>query len=400
MRRVFKIFGIAALLAAVGARASAHEHFVEVIDQRVIPARAQFDSLIVEFGAGFDADKYAGAFNMAGKLGKDVRFVSMKYRTQDPLGRPIIASGLLAYPEKGAFGGTVEVSPICKEKYMCGTKRLFTIECLPSLCGYVVIVPDTIGYGITEGEAIPMLQSKNIAQVAVDMRLATEEYFESIASKRKLPRKTIMFGYSLGAAGALATACYYHAHKEIGVKLDCLYICSGAYDPSVAIESTIDSGYNEYLVYPAIALGMNSWLDTNMDYSKLFQGRVLEDFDKITEGNDNLGDLARKVYGTDVHTYLHPDFFREGRNRDINCLMETLKALKVPSDDDALPKLLKIYLRHSVEDAYVPVACTDILYKELKKKGYSSTMYFRDKHGTHYDEAAKAFVDLFCLVLL
>lgn len=32
-------------------------------------------------------------------------------------------------------------------------ERLFTIECHPSIRGHVVIVPDTIGYGVTEDEA-------------------------------------------------------------------------------------------------------------------------------------------------------------------------------------------------------------------------------------------------------
>ena len=387
------------ILLVMGVNCLAQKHFVSVIDERTIPARAQFDSLIVEFGAGFDADKYATAFNIAGRIGKDVHFVSLKYRTVDPKGQEIIASGMVAYPERGCFLGTIEVSPICKEKYMCGTERLFTIECLPSIRGHVVIVPDTIGYGITKDEAIPLLQSENIAQVAVDMRLAVKEYFEAVGEKRKLPRKTILFGYSLGAAGALATACYYHAHKELGVKMRCLCLSSGAYDPAVAIQSSIDKGFNEYLVYPSITLGMNRWMDMGLDYGKIFQGAVLRDFDKITEGNENLGNYARNVYGTDPSAYLHPDFYKPGRNDDINRLMDGLQSLKVPAAGAALPKDLRIYLRHSEEDTYVPIACTDLFYNQMREAGYRNISYHRDKHGTHYDEAAKAFVDLFMLIV-
>ena len=68
-------------------------------------------------------------------------------------------------------------------------ERLFTIECLPSIRGHVVIVHDTIGYGVTKDEAIPLLQSGNIARVAVDMRLAVQEYFAAVGEKRSLPRK-------------------------------------------------------------------------------------------------------------------------------------------------------------------------------------------------------------------
>ncbi len=396
MKRLL-IISVALLM---GMTVRAQEHFIEVLGERTIPARAQFDSLIVEFGSGFDADKYATAFNIAGKLGKDVRFVSLTYRTVDPKGNEIVASGMVAYPERGPFKGTIEVSPICKEKYMCGTERLFTIECLPSIRGHVVIVPDTIGYGVTKDEAIPLLQSGNIARVAVDMRLAVQEYFAAVGEKRSLPRKTILFGYSLGAAGALETACYYHAHPELGVKMRCLCLSSGAYDPALAIKSSIDKRFNEYLVYPAITLGMNRWMDMSLDHSKIFQGAVLRDFDKITEGNDNLGNYARNVYGTDPSVYLHPDFYKEGCNEDINRLMEGLASLKVPFEGDRLPRKLRIYLRHSQEDTYVPVECTDQFYKEMRRAGYHNILYHRDLHGTHYDEAAKTFVDLFMLIIL
>lgn len=378
----------------------AQDHFISVIEERTIPARAQFDSLLVEFGDGFDASKYETAFNMAGKLGKDVHFVSLLYRTVDPKGQPIVASGMVAYPEKGRFLGTIEVSPICKEKYMCGTERLFTIECLPSIRGYVVIVPDTIGYGVTKDEAIPLLQSGNIARVGVDMRLAVQEYLEAVGETRTLPRRSIIFGYSLGAAGALELASYYHTHKELGVKIKYLALSSGAYDPYVAIGSTIRKGRNEYLVYPAIALGMNRWMDMGLDYSKIFKGKVLEDFDKITEGNDNLGHLARDVYGTDVHDYLHPDFFTEEQNEDVRKLYDGLRSLRVTAGKGRLPYHVRISMRHSVEDTYVPIECTDQLYSELRKAGYHHIVYHRDRHGTHYDEAAKSFVDLFCLIIL
>ena len=35
----------------------------------------------------------------------------------------------------------------------------------------------------------------------------------------------------------------------------------------------------------------------------------------------------------------------------------------------------------------------------MREAGYRNISYHRDKHGTHYDEAAKAFVDLFMLIV-
>lgn len=69
-------------------------------------------------------------------------------------------------------------------------------------------------------------------------------------------------------------------------------------------------------------------------------------------------------------------------------------------EGDRLPRKLRIYLRHSQEDTYVPVECTDQFYKEMRRAGYHNILYHRDLHGTHYDEAAKTFVDLFMLIIL
>jgi len=373
------------------------QRLVSVLSQKTIEASSQFDSLMAEFGAGFDAAKYQPLFKTAGALCRRVRFVSLEYKTQDPLGREVVASGLMAYPEKGSFKGMIEVSPICKEKHLCGTVRGFTVECLPSMMGYVILVPDTIGYGSTASEPVALLMSENVAQVSADLRLAAQEYLLAQDKPRKLPRNPIIFGYSLGAAGALATAMYYSEHPELGVKPQTLYLASGAYSPAVSVRSTLEAGESGYMVYPSIAVSLNHWLDLDLHNNLLFQGRVLTDMDRITCGKYNLTEMAQE-YGQDIHTYLHPDFFSEGGNGDIKRLMTGLESLTVPSRPLTLPRGLKIYLRHSAEDTYVPVACTDILYRQLKREGYYNITYYRDKTGNHYDEAAKSFFDLFVMI--
>ena len=78
----------------------AQNRFVATTYKHILPPEAQFDSLLAEYGAGFDADRYGAVFYFWGKLGRNVRFVSRLYRTQDPDGKEVLASGLLAYPEK------------------------------------------------------------------------------------------------------------------------------------------------------------------------------------------------------------------------------------------------------------------------------------------------------------
>lgn len=376
----------------------AQEFFVRAPASQTLSARAQIDSLLTEFGEDFDSQHYTLPLSLAASLGKTVRMTAITYRTQDPLGNEVLASGLVAYPVKGAFRGTVEVAPFSKEKGLSGSKRLYTLETLPSLLGYVVIVPDTIGYGISEDEVIPLLLNRNTAQVSADMRQAVTEYFRSVGEKRALSSETSLFGYSLGAPGALALACHYAAHPELGVKLRQIYLGGGAYDPGLSLRGTFQLGENGFLLFPAITLSLNRWKGLELDPAQLFIGNVLRDFDYIASCRENPADMAQR-YGTDVHTYLHPDCFREGYNEDLRRLMKDLENLVVPGPGEDFPHNVPVYVRHSAQDTYIPVECSDRLVQELRKAGHLAVFYHRDRSGTHNETAARSFLDLILMLL-
>lgn len=376
----------------------AQKFFVQASASQTLGARAQIDSLLAEFGENFDSQKYTLPISFAVSVGKTVQMTAITYRTQDPLGNEILASGLVAYPVKGALRGTVEVAPYSKEKGLCGSKRLYTLETLPSILGYVVLVPDTIGYGISEDEVIPLLLSRNTAQVSADMRQAVREYFRSVGEKRALPSETSLFGYSLGASGTLALACHYTAHPELGVKLEQIYMGGGAYDPGLSLRGTLQRGENGFLLFPAIAQSLNRWRGLGLNPAQLFTGEVLRDFDYIASCRENPADMAQR-YGTDVHTYLHPDCFREGHNEDLLRLMKELDNLVVPGPGEDFPHTVPVYIRHSAQDTFVPVECSDRLVRKLKEVGHHSVLYRRDRSGTHYETAARSFLDLFLLLL-
>lgn len=403
------------ILFCVGARGQ--EHLVAVLEERTMAFDEQLDSILVEFGDYVDIDKYKNAIEIARKLGRPARFVAVEYRTVDPKGNPVVASGLIAYPEKGKFRGTVEISPFAREKTHCGSRRVFSTECIPTNFGYVTLIPDTIGFGSSEDLPIAYLMYENSARVSADLRLAAKEYFamtgdkavpdktvpdkavsDKTVSDKTVPDKTVFFGYSLGAPGALATAGYYHAHPEIGVKIKRVCIGSGPYSPVLALKNTVYKGEITYLIYPGIAKSVNSWLDLGLDYAKLFRGPVRDDFDIITDGNTNLRTLAEK-YGFKVQQYLCPDFFLPEKSEEIEKLMEGLAALEIPGEGFSLPRNVRIDMLHGVEDMFVPVDCSDILYDKLKKD-YPCTHYMRIPKVSHYETAAISMVNLVFTVLL
>ena len=395
MLRINAILLTASLLLCL--RVSGQGRLVSVQREQTLSLKQQIDSVVREFGLDVQKNDLALAFRLLKLIKRDVHCVAITYRTVDPKGREVTASGLISYPERGGWRGTVEMSPYNREKPLCGTSRLYTTEVLASVLGYVTLIPDNIGYGATDSLAIAYQMSGNSALVSAHLREAATEYFRKYL-KRQLPRNTYLFGYSLGAPNALALAYHYADNPQSDVRMKAVCLGSGAYDPELAFELILARGEVSYLFYPGLVRSLNSWMDTGLDPSKLFCGKVLEDYEIISEGQTSPLNLARE-YCTDIHSFLHPDFFNGQGNPDILQLKEALKSLSIPRESlRPLPASVEVVLRHSAQDDIVPVACTDTLYQHMKAP-WHTVIYRRDKKGTHYETAVRSFIDLALLLL-
>lgn len=375
--------------------ASGQGRLVSVLGEQTLTLDQQVDSVIHEFGIDVKARDLDKAVRLLQKFGKSVRYVAITYRSVDPLGNPVTASGLITLPARGPIRGVVEILPYSRQKSFCGTNRLYTTEGLASVLGYITLIPDTIGYGATEALPVAYQLCENGALVSAHLREAAEEYLSKYRNL-KMPSRSIIFGYSLGAANALALA--YHYAGQSRVKIEALCLGSGAYDPSLVLEHTLQNGRINYLIYPGFAHSLNTWKNAGLHPDKLFTGRVLEDYDLISSGRSNPKDMAG-MYGSDVRSYLHPDFFSGQDNEDILRLKASLASLAIPKEAKRpLPSSVKVVIRHSAEDDIVPVACSDRLVQQLRAPGHL-VQYIRSKKGTHYETAVLSFIDLALLLL-
>ena len=395
MLRFKTILLTAALLLCL--QAWGQGRLVAVQREQSLSLEQQIDSVVLEFGLDVQKNDLAYAFRILKLIKREVHCVALTYRTVDPKGREVIASGLISYPERGRWRGTVEMSPYNREKPLCGSSRLYTTEVLASVLGYVTLIPDNIGYGATDSLAIAYQMSGNSALVSAHLREAAEEYVEAHLG-RSIPRKTFLFGYSLGAANALALAYHYTDNPGNDIRIKAVCLGSGAYYPLLTHRQTLQRGEISYLIYPGLVHSINAWLDAGLNPSRLFCGKVLDHYETLIQGQSSPFDLA-KEYGTDIHTYLHPDFFNGQESPDILRFQNALNALSVPRESiHPLPASVKLVLRHSVQDDIVPVACSDTLYTQLKAP-WREVMYHRDKKGTHYETAVRSFIDLALLLL-
>lgn len=294
----------------------------------------------------------------------DMTAYGISYHTVDPHGKPILASGVIYMPrKKGKPKGVIEVSPLTRSKIDCASRDIMAAEIFPGMMGYVTIIPDLIGCGISDKRPIAYLQHENVAAVSADMRRAAAEFLEK-QLHYQLPTESLLFGYSLGGSGVWALARYYQQHPQQGVRVSHIFAGGGAYYPAVALRAFHSSRYSDYAILPNIVYSMNHYDHLNLDFTRIFKGELLKNYSHWCKGNIPIPELTQMI-GTRLDRYLDFNFFNN-QNPAYMRLMKTVEEKTIP--EDWTPKA-KVHLFHSRHDTYVPIACFWELYKRLKRCG-------------------------------
>ena len=132
------------------------------------------------------------------------------YRTADTDGKEVVASGAVFIPDaKSAFPilnynhGTYFPSKEDAAPSYMGYSYEVMLGKLFSCAGYLVVMPDYIGYGSTKTEVHPYGAYHEIAGSVIDMLRAVKEFCDK--NNIVLSGKNFYSGWSEGAAVALAT---------------------------------------------------------------------------------------------------------------------------------------------------------------------------------------------------
>ena len=296
-------------------------------------------------------------------LTTDLTAYTITYNTTSPDGKPIVASGVVYYPKRGRPKGVLEVSPINKSKIDCASKNVRTAEIAAAFLGYICVIPDLVGCGVSEDLPISYMQHENSAIVSADLRKAAAELIRNIYGKA-IPNQSIIFGYSLGGGISWSLARHYQLHPELGVKVSEIFTGGGAYNPTTAIEAFLEKGSSQYAILPNIIYSMNYYDQLNLDFTKIFKGKLLEHYEEWCQGFIPIPKLTEEL-GYDLSAYLELPFFSSS-SPDCQRLMEATTTKAIPND--WIPKA-KVHLYCSKEDTYVPRQCSDELYEYLVSVG-------------------------------
>lgn len=284
---------------------------------------------------------------------RTLKVAVLHYRTKDPHGNEIMASGTVTYPSAmpsyDQAGAVLAVHFTLGADRQVPSKLLVTHESLFALFGYVVVAPDYIGYGNTVGLPHPYHHHASTSQASVDLLFAAKEYFASM--NRRFPHTLRIVGYSEGGYAALSSLRYIEENHSSWLDVKEVFAGAGAYDLPTTYKTFIETKYSsQAATIPMIMIGLDYGDSLKLDYTKLFKGPLLENYKEwILSKKYTTDEMSKKIGSTNLTDFLAPEVF-DPENVNTKKLLASL----VKNEMTQWTPKCKVTLVHGNKDSIVP----------------------------------------------
>lgn len=314
---------------------------------------------IKETASAEELKKMYGQFSSYIKNGYSAYRIT--YRTADTDGREVVASGAVFIPDaKSAFPilnynhGTYFPSKEDAAPSYMGYSYEVMLGKLFSCAGYLVVMPDYIGYGSTKTEMHPYGAYHEIAGSVIDMLRAVKEFCDK--NNIVLSGKNFYSGWSEGAAVALATV--QMLEKE-----------SGEFKPTVAVVNAgpyFSSGFVNYVLDAKKPLTyMNSYAWILQSYNRLYNINKPMSYYFTEPAATNLQENPETYISKDPQELFTQSFINNYKGGKDTALQNAL----LKNDLWNWKPEARIVLCHGDRDDYVPVFNSEKAYQAMKEKG-------------------------------
>ena len=242
------------------------------------------------------------------------------YKTVTPDGRLIDASGLMAYPLKpdGVSSPilsyqheTILLDAQAPTSPNLGLARDAALLVAMAGSGFIVTMPDYIGYGSSANEMHTYMHAQGLATATVDMLRAARQVLtnNNIATNGQL----FLTGFSEGAYATLATQKEIQENLSAEFTVTASMPAAGPYDMSGWVRYFIEQDSYPFQVLPGfVFVAYDRWYEWNRlndIYRQVFDPNVASFFDGTRSFNDFPGMAnSETLYGT----AFRPDFRGDG----------------------------------------------------------------------------------------
>ena len=230
--------------------------------------------------------------------------------------------------------------------------RLITI--FMAMQGYIVLVPDYLGYGSSDHILHPYLHKKSVTRTTTDMLYAIVEKLET--DQIPFERHLFVMGYSQGGHGALAFAQNFQ-NEPLDLDIVAVAAGGGPYDLSTTMTDLLEQDTIEPIPMTLFLQSYSHIYD--LDLNLIMKKRNYID---IISSSFEYDDMRRATEDlpTKVRSLFHSEFLEEVRDRE-NPFPYFQNVLEDNSVYNWTPPF-PVFLFHAKKDRIVPYSNTEIAY--------------------------------------
>ncbi|WP_165958215.1 alpha/beta hydrolase family protein [Segetibacter sp. 3557_3] len=323
----------------------------------------------------------AGYGQFVSQIKYDVDFRKIIYKTNYK-GNLINVSGLLAIPKN--FPGTPSMLSAqhgTMFKYTEAPSNFpaaFTGFELFAAGGFVTVIPDYIGFGVSTNVKHPYYDMQLSGTTVVDMIKATKHYLET--EKVAISNRLFLVGYSEGGYVTMAAQKELETNNASTLPISAVAAGAGGYDLTGML-STI-AGAPTYASPAFLALLLQSYNTTynwNRPYSDFFKEPYASKIPALLDGSKDQAQVNSELTTT-TSALFNPTFYA---NLTVPTAETTLKqALTNNSFLTWVPKS-PTRLYHGTNDEAVFYNTTVSTFNRFKAAGANNVEFFPIPNGTH-----------------
>ena len=287
-----------------------------------------------------------------------------KYNNED-----ITASGTLTLPDApGDYPLVlVERGTILENSASPSESTLPSYEALAGM-GFIVFVPDMIGYGDSNDILHPYFDYEYSATASIDMYHAVVEYFDDSKSAT-INDDFFITGYSQGGYSAMATYKYI-IEEDIDIDIIAVGTGAGGYDVMAMVDNILKEDTYPATVLLAMPMVTYNELYTHKPISEIFNSPYDTMVQSVIDGDKEWNDIAYSLPIT-IEEVFNSDLVDDLRLGKTTFLTQPIIDNSVHNWSPMQP--LRLY--HYPLDEIIPIATTHSTIKTMEDNGATDVKF-------------------------
>lgn len=340
------------------------------------------------------------ALLLNGLVNENLHVYKVSYMTVSPDG-PVEASGVIAFGESAkqkGYNRIVSVQHATCNPVSAPSMVDFSLEMAPVFSkGTVVVMPDYLGYGITEESHIhPYLNDEYTGKVCADLLAAAEAFIKNNLNPMPMRDEPAinLVGYSEGGSATVSTLCalekeYLDRVNRVwvgGAPLDIEYMLGTLRENTMVSRPEFVPLMFRGLVYgDGLGLSMDEYLAPGV-------AEKIADLER-----DSVPYMQwHTVLGNDLKGVLHEDFFKDVEDVTSPAVKALISSVGrnslVRKFGSGLPGNAVLQLFHAEADEVVPYKCSENAVKVWGDKVKLNKLYLFGNHTSSATEFYLRFI--------